>query len=235
MSGRMAVLGLICLLPLGSCTGGEGAATTVTPTTASETTTSSFENPFVDLVEEPSNFAGGAVIDVVGLSLAEQNWVSSFPADDVEFFGYLWQFDRLNADLVAVGEAASYQDGPPWEKVQQPGREIGFVPRENTGVVGAMEVITNQVAGMTSASVDDLVESVAESIGSSQGLEPIQITQREFGGREVYYDLVGGDDPLVRGFRLHIVVGEDGESFVPTLVEQSIICVSGTDAAGMCF
>jgi hypothetical protein len=36
-------------------------------------------------------------VSVVGLPVDEKAWVGSFPADDVEFFGNLWPFDRLDA------------------------------------------------------------------------------------------------------------------------------------------
>jgi hypothetical protein len=101
-------------------------------------------------------------------------------------------------------------------------------------VIGEAEDITVQVAGLKAASADEILALVAGTIAEAEGLEPIQITRREFGGREVFYDLIGGGDPATRGFRLRVVVEEIGDSFVVVLVERSIICVRFVADDGLC-
>jgi hypothetical protein len=218
-----------------ACDGGSAASTANTTTTpVVETTTSTLHNPFLDISEEESNFLPGDVVDVVGLPFDEQNWVGSFPADDVEFFGRLWEFDRLDAGLVSSGTAASYLDGAVWERFESEGEAVGHFPQEKTGVIGDPEGITDLAAGLEAPSADELLDLVAGTIAESEGLEPIQITQREFGGREVFYDLIGSGEPTTRGFRLRIVVEEIGDSFGVVLVERSIICVRVLVDGGLC-
>ncbi len=214
---------------------GDTAPTTApsTATTVVNTTTITLHNPFLDLREEVSNFSAGDAVDIIGLPFDEQNWAGSFPADDVEFFGRVWEFDRLDAGLLSLGAAASYLDGDVWEQVEIEGREPGYFPQEKTGVVGSAEDITSQAAGLEAASADDLLDLVAGTIAEAEGLDPVQITQREFGGREVFYDLVG-DDPTTRGYRLRIIVEEIGESFSVVLVERSVICVRLLTDTGLC-
>lgn len=224
---------LIALLGVTACTGGTSPPLETT-TTLGATTTSFFANPFLDVVEEPSNFAAGDVVSVVGLSVEDKAWVGSFPADDVEFFGNLWPFERLEANLIAVGEAASYDGGSVWERVGQEGREPGFFPQDKTGVLGPPQDITLEVADLTATSADELLTTVASTISEMEGLQPIQISLREFGGREVYFDLIGGLDPTTRGQRLRVVVEESGESFNVALVESSIICVKSVSGEGAC-
>jgi hypothetical protein len=224
----------LALIAVAGCSGGGGTSTTSTTTTLRSTTTSAIPNPFLDVVEGPSNFSAGDVVDVVGVSLDNQAWVGSFPADDVAFFGGLWEVDRLNAELIATGEAASYLGGPVWEKVGREGREPGYFLQENTGVIGRTDDVTNQAADLVGESVDGLITTAAESFGVADGLQPIQITQRGFGGRGVFYDLIGGADPLSRGYRLRIVVAEQGATFVPLLLERSIICVHSVNESGDC-
>lgn len=217
-----------------ACSGTSSATTTET-TRPPATTTTTLHNPFLDVVEEQSNFTAGDVVDVVGLPVDEQNWVGSFPADDVEFFGRLWEFDRLEAGLVALGTAASYLDGGVWERFEGGEDGIGHFPQENTGIVGEPVDVTTTVAGLTGDSADDLIALVAETVASAEGgLTAIQITRREFGGREVYYDLIGGDDPLARGARLRIVVEETSEGFGVLLVERATICVADVAESGEC-
>jgi hypothetical protein len=232
MHGRLVIW--VALVAVAACSGGGETAITSTSTTIRSTTTTTFPNPFLDVVEERSNFSPGDVIDVVGLSLDDQAWVGSFPDDDVAFFGGLWEFDRLDPGLIASGEAASYLGGPVWERVEREGREPGYFPQENTGVVGLAEDVTDQVAGLEGDTADGLIATVAETFALADGLEPIQITQRGFGGREVFYDLVGGTEPGTRGYRLRIVLEEQGEIFVPVLVERSVICELGADEVGNC-
>jgi hypothetical protein len=218
-----------------ACACGDGAETPTSTTSAAPLfTTTTFANPFLDVEEELSNFAPGDDVDVVGIHADDQTWVGSFPADDVPFFGRLWPFDRVESGLVAVGEAASYQGGPVWEAVEQEGRERGYFPQDNTGVLGEASDVTAAVADLEAGSADELLTGVAETIALAEGLEPIQITNREFGGREVYYDLLGGSDPETRGQRLRVVVEETGESFTVTLVESQIICVSQVTDEGIC-
>jgi hypothetical protein len=103
-----------------------------------------------------------------------------------------------------------------------------------TGVLGLPEDITTEAADLVAASADELLTTVANSIADLDGLQPIQISLREFGGREVYFDLIGGTDPATRGQRLRVVVEESEEGFRVTLVESRIICVSGLSDAGTC-
>ena len=79
------------------------------------------------------------------------------------------------------------------------GREPGYFPQENTGVIGEAEDITVQVAGLEAASAVEILALVAGTIAEAEGLDAIQITRREFGGREVFYDLIGGSDSKTRG------------------------------------
>jgi hypothetical protein len=230
MCGRLLIW--VALVAVAACSGGGETATTSTTTTLAETTTS-FHNPFSDIVEEPSNFSAEDVVDIVGLSMDDQPWVGSFPADDVTFFGELWEFDRLDAGLIAMGEAASYLGGPAWERVGREGREPGYFLQENTGVIGRIDDATAEVADLTSDSVDDLGMMVAGALAGA-GLEPIQIVPREFGGRELYYDLIGSVDDLTRGYRVKIVTEEDGTLFRVVSVERSLICVHGAAEAGDC-
>ncbi|HEY5890049.1 MAG TPA: hypothetical protein VIW94_05055 [Acidimicrobiia bacterium] len=225
---------VIVLSGVTACTSSGSSPEESTTTTLLAATTTLLANPFLDVVEEPSNFAGGDVISVVGLPLEEKAWVGSFPAADIEFFGNLWPVDRLDANLIAVGEAASYLGGPVWELVGQDGREQGYFPQDRTGVLGPTRDITLEVADLVGASADELLASVASTIADLQSQQPIQISQREFGGREVYFDLIGGSDPKTRGQRLRVVVEESGESFTVALVESSIICVAGVDTNGAC-
>jgi hypothetical protein len=231
MHGRLVIW--VALVAVAACSGGAEDTTTSTTTTPAETTTTSIPNPFLDIVEAPSNFSAEDVVDVVGLPLDEQAWVGSFPADDVTFFGELWEFDRLDAGLIAAGEAASYLGGPVWERVGREGREPGYFLQENTGVIGRIDDATAEVADLTSDSVDDLGMIVAEALAGA-GLEPIQILAREFGGRELYYDLIGSADELTRGYRIKIITEEDGALFRVISVERSLICVHGTDETGDC-
>jgi hypothetical protein len=230
MYGRLVIW--LALVAVAACSGGGETATTSTTTTLAETTTS-FHNPFSDIVEEPSNFSAEDVVDIVGLSMDDQPWVGSFPADDVTFFGELWEFDRLDAELIAMGEAASYLGGPAWERVGREGREPGYFLQENTGVIGRIDDATAEVADLTSDSVDDLGMIVAEALAGA-GLEPIQILAREFGGRELYYDLIRSADDLTRGYRIKIITEEKGALFRVISVERSLICIHGTDETGDC-
>ena len=235
MRGSHLLLVSLVVVATVACEGGSAASTAPSTTTSvAESTTTTFYNPFLDIVEVESNFLPGDVVDVVGLTFDEQNWVGSFPADDVEFFGRLWEFDRLDAGLVSLGVAASYLDGAAWEQVEIEGREPGYFPQENTGVIGGAEDITVQAAGLEAASADEILELVAGTIAEAEGLDPIQITRREFGGREVFYDLIGGGDPTTRGFRLRVIVEENGDSFGVVLVERSIICVNVVADGGLC-
>ncbi len=231
--GRFSAV-MIIVLVASSCNGDTADTTRLTSTTIVETTTSFFPNPFLDVVDEPSNFSAGDEVSVVGLPSDEQAWVGSFPADDVEFFGGLWPFDRLDAGLVAIGEAASYLGRPIWERVEREGQPIGFIPQARTGVLGPANDITEDAAELQAASADELLALVAETIANENGLEPIQITTREFGGREVYFDLMGGGDPTSRGIRIRVVVEEGGDGFSVVQVESRDICVSGITDAGAC-
>ena len=231
---RRCLVLLMVLSGMTACSGSGSPPTESTTTTVASTTTTVFLNPFLDIVEEPSNFAAGDVISVVGLPLEEKAWVGSFPADDVEFFGGLWPFDRLGTELVAAGEAASYHGGPVWEMVVKEGREPGYFPQNRTGVIGLPRDITLEVADLEAATADELLSAVATTIAEVESLQPIQVSPRAFGGREVYFDLIGGSDPTTRGQRLRVVVEESGESFIVTLVESSIICVAGVDDGGAC-
>ncbi|MEX0796007.1 MAG: hypothetical protein WD274_04880 [Acidimicrobiia bacterium] len=233
MRGRHLLL-LFVIVAIVACDGGSAASTISTTSTSVAETTTTFLNPFLDVNEEESNFWPGDVVDIVGLPFDEQNWVGSFPADDVKFFGRLWEFDRLDAGLVSLGTAASYLGGAVWERVEVEGREPGYFPQEKTGAIGGTEDITVQVAGLEAASADEMLALVAGTIAEAVGLDPIQITRREFGGREVFYDLIGGDDPTTRGFRLRVVVEEIGDSFGVLLVERSIICVRIVADGGLC-
>jgi hypothetical protein len=217
-----------------ACSAGNATSSIASTSTTVESTTTTFLNPFLDLAEEPSNFSARDVVSVVGLPVDEKAWVGSFPADDVEFFGNLWPFDRLDAGLISLGEAASYDGGPAWEKVSQNGKEDGYFPQEMTGVLGLPEDITNEAADLVAASADELLTTVANSIAEKEAQQSIQITLREFGGREVYFDLIGGTDPATRGQRLRVVVEEYEEGFRVTLVESRIICVSRLSDAGTC-
>jgi hypothetical protein len=233
VSRRLALL--ILILAAAACSQGTDSTSDQTTTSLPEATTVfSFASPFLDVTEEPSNFTAGDVVAVVGLPADEQAWVGSFPADDVEFFGNLWPFDRVDAALVASGEAARYQDGPIWEKVGQEGKELAYFPQDNTGVLGQSEEVTADVADLEAASADELLSMVADAIAQAAGLEPIQISEREFGGREVYFDLLGGSEPTTRGQRLRVVVEEDGDGFVVALVESQVICVSRVTDEGTC-
>ncbi len=232
MRPRFALL--VVLLGLTACSAGSASSSIASTSTTVKSTTTTFLNPFLDLVEEPSNFELGDVVAVVGLSVDETAWVGSFPADDVEFFGNLWPFDRIDAGLIALGEAASYHGGSAWEKVEQEGREIGYFPQDKTGVLGPPRDITLDVANLEAASADELLAAAANSIAQQEGLQAIQITLREFGGRELYFDLIGGSDPKSRGQRLRIVVEESGESFSVVSVESRIICVSVVLETGEC-
>jgi hypothetical protein len=234
MRGRQLILFSVVFVIAACNADSVSSSTTMRTTTSTAETTTTFPNPFLDVVDEESNFLPGDIIDVVGLPFDEQNWVGSFPADDVEFFGRIWEFDRLDAVLASRGAAASYLGGPVWERVEVEGREPGFLPQENTGVIGVPEDITAQAEGIEAASADEILALVASTIATEEGLEPIQITQREFGGREVFYDLIGDSDPATRGFRLRVVVEEVGDSFAVVLVERSIICVSALDDGGRC-
>jgi hypothetical protein len=80
-----------------ACSAGNATSSIASTSTTVESTTTTFLNPFLDLAEEPSNFSARDVVSVVGLPVDEKAWVGSFPADDVEFFGNLWPFDRLDA------------------------------------------------------------------------------------------------------------------------------------------
>lgn len=219
---------------VGACDGGSVVSTALSTTTSVEETTTALPNPFLDLIEVDSNFLPGDFIDVVGLSIDEQNWVGSFPAEDVEFFGNLWEFDRLDAGLISLGTAAQNLDGGVWERVEKTGLEPGYIPQENTGVIGEAEDITGQAADLEAATADELLTLVASTIAEADGLEPIPITRREFGGRELLYDLVGSGEPTTRGFRLRVVVEESGDSFGVVLVERSIICVRSLTDNGEC-
>lgn len=227
------LLRVLLIVALVACDDGSAASTAPSTTTAvAEATTTTLHNPFLDMSEEESNFSPGDVVDVVGLPFDEQNWIGSFPA--VEFFGGLWEFDRLDAGLLSLGTAASYLNGDVWEQVEAEGRATGYFPQENTGVIGEAEDITVQVAGLKAASADEILALVAGTIAEAEGLDPIQITRREFGGREVFYDLIGGSDRATRGFRLRVVVEEIGDSFGVVLVERSIICVRVVVDGGLC-
>lgn len=232
MSKHLRVIIVLLISVIAAC-GGESEPTSTTKPPPPETTLS-FANPFLDVQEEPSNFVAGAQIAVVGRPANDQAWVGSFPADDVEFFGSLWAFDRIDSGLIAIGEAASYQGGPVWERVEKDGKEPGYIPQNQTGVIGASEDITSNVSDLEAASADELLDLVADTIADAEGLEPIKITIREFGGRELFYDLIGGGDPTTRGERLRIVVEESGDVFRVAMVERWIICVSAVTEAGVC-
>lgn len=231
--GRFSAV-MVLVLVAGACNGDATDTTRPTSTTIVETTTSFFPNPLLDVEDVPSNFSVGDAVSVVGLPSDERAWVGSFPADDVEFFGGLWPFDRLDPGLVAIGEAASYLGGPVWERVEQEGRESGFIPQARTGVLGPADDMTEDVAELQAASADELLALIAETIAVENGLKPIQITTREFGGREVYFDLMGGSDPTSRGIRIRVVVEESGDGFSVVQVERQVICVSGITNAGAC-
>lgn len=234
MRGSYLLLVSLVVVLTVACDDGSVASTAPSTSTSVAETTTTLHNPFLDMSEEESNFAPGETVDVVGLPFDEQNWVGSFPADDVEFFGRLWEFDRLEAGLVSLGTAASYLDGDVWEQVELVGREPGYLPQENTGAIGGTEDITVQVTGLEAASADELLALVAGTIAESEGLDPIQITQRAFGGREVFFDLIESSDPETRGFRLRVVVEELADSFGVVLVERSIICVRIVADNGQC-
>ncbi len=227
-------LTLITLVAVAACSNSDSGPTTTFTAPPIETTTSFIPNPFLDVSEERSNFANGDPVDIIGLPMDDPAWVGSFPAEDQEFFGGLWEFDRLDAGMVSTGEAASYLGGLVWEQVGQPGKETGYVLQQNTGVLGTEEDLTPVVAELEAASADELIELVAGTIAASDGLEPIQITRREFGGREVYFDLIGADAETTRGRRIRVVVEEEGEAFRVVLVESWTICTRGVDATGLC-
>lgn len=226
---------VVALFGLVACSDGTAVTTSETTSTTVETTTT-FANPFLDVIDVDSNFDPGEPIVVVGLPATDPAWVGSFPASDVEFFGRLWEFDRVAPGLVAVGEAASYQDGAVWERVEMAGQEFpGFFPQAQTGVIGGIEDVTADVSDLEAPSADELLDLMAATLAQPEGLEPIRITIREFGGREVYYDLIKASDSENRGYRVRVVVEETADStFTVVAAERWILCVSGVDETGAC-
>lgn len=210
-------------------------------TTTAESTTSSFA-PF-PTEDVPSRFAEGELVAVFGFSIDDRATLRGLPTDSPDAPPTLGSgnFDRQATDLVASGIATSWEGGPPWEHLQfgEPDeygnlQYGGFIEPSHVGFLGATETVTDEVADMTNERVDDLALEVAEYFASLDGLEVVPITQREYLGRELTFDLVGGIDEATAGWRIHVVMEEDGDLFQVVEANRTLFCWFAVDESGAC-
>lgn len=58
--------------------------------------------------------------------------------------------------------------------------------------------------------------------------------QGEYLGRQLTFDLVGGIDEATAGWRIHVVMEEDGDLFRVVEVERTLFCWFAIDGSGAC-
>jgi hypothetical protein len=241
---RRRIRAVAVALVIVAATGCETTAAGVTTTTerAVESITT-FTLPPMPTEEVPSKFVEGESVAVFGFSLDDHATLWGLPTDDDDapLSGGSGNFDRQATDLVATGIAKSWDGAPPWEylefgEVDEYGNPQygGYLPQDNVGFLGTTEVVTDEVADMSNERVDDLAVEIAQFFAEAEGLEVVQITQREYGGRELTFDLVGGIDDATAGWRVHIVMEEDGTLFRVVQVERTLFCWFAVDESGSC-
>jgi hypothetical protein len=243
-SALVAVLTLVVSTGCQADTVGETTTEAVVGT-SSTTTVESTTSTFTPLPTEdvPSRFTKGELVAVFGFSIDDRATLRGLPTDsaDAPFSLGSGNFDRQATDLVASGMAMSWEGRPPWEhlsfgELDSHGNPQygGFIEPFHVGFLGATEKVTNEVADMTNERVDDLGMELAEYFADIDGLEVVQITQREYGGRELTFDLVGGIDKATAGRRIHVVMEEDGDLFRVVQVERTLFCWFAVDESGAC-
>lgn len=237
---RLAVVVPTLLLVIG-CEAGPSPTTTGETTTTSQTTTTTF--PEFPIEDVRSKFIEGELVAVFGFSLDEHPTLSGLPTDrdDAPPSGGSGSFDRQATDLVATGIATSWDGGPPWERLELGGPdEFGnaqfdaYLPQDRVGFLGGTEIVTDLVASMTNERVEVLAMEVAQHLADLEGLEVVPIMQREYLGRELTFDLVGGIDEATAGWRIHVVMEEDGNLFRVVDVERTLFCWFAVDESGVC-
>lgn len=234
------VLALLSMLTAG-CQADPRGETTISVATTAEATTSTF--PTLPVEDAPSKFEKGELVAAFGFSLDDHATLSGLPTDrdDAPPSGGSGSFDRQSTELVASGFAKSWAGDPPWEhfefgELDEFGNSQfgGYLPADKVGFLGATEDVSDQVADLVNERVDDLALDVARSFAGAGGLEVVSIMQREFGGRELAYDLVGGIDAATAGWRLQIVMEEDGDLFRVVQVSRTVFCWFAVDESGEC-
>lgn len=215
-------------------------ATTSTTTTVESTTTTFEPFPTEDV---PSKFTEGELVAVFGVSIDVRAGLRGLPTDSPDAPPSLLSgsFDRQATDMVATGIAKSWEGGPSWEyltfgEVDEYGnpRYGGFIEPFHVGFLGASDTVTDEVADLTNDRVDDLGFEVAQYFAGIAGLEVVPITRREYGGRELTFDLVGGIDDVTAGWRIHVVMEEDGDLFRVVEVDRKLFCWFAVDDSGAC-
>jgi hypothetical protein len=221
------------------------ASSTTTADTSSTTTVQSTTTTFATFPTEdlPSRFEKGELVAVFGFSIDDRATLRGLPTDspDAPFSLGSGNFDRQATDLVASGIAKNWEGGPTWEHLGfgEPDeygnlQYSGFIEPFHVGFLGATETVTDEVVDMTNERVDDLGMEVAEYFADNDGLEAVPITQREYGGRELTFDLIGGIDEATAGWRIHVVMEEDGDLFRVVQVERTLFCWFAVDESGAC-